>query len=72
MSDREYADHSGRTFGQRLDDDYQALLRVARAAKEKERVYEVIDGTTVGTVFDMWFASNELEEALKALLEGLL
>jgi len=42
-----------------------ALLRVARAAKENIRVHKVVDGTTIGTVFDMKFATRELEEALK-------
>jgi len=48
-----------------LDDEYTNLIRVARAAKENIRVHKVVDGTTIGTVFDMKFATRELEKALK-------
>ena len=41
------------------------LLRVARAVKEDRRVHKVIDGTTVGTIFDMQFATREVDDALK-------
>ena len=49
----------------RLIENEARLLRVARAVKEDKRVHKVIDGTTVGTIFDMQFATRELEEALK-------
>lgn len=64
MDDKEYADYPGRTWGQRLDDDYRALLRVARAARA------LYPNTYV---LDEWQSTREeLYEAIKALPEGLL
>ncbi len=66
MTDREYADYPGRTWGQRLDDDYQALLRVARAGalvvSKKGHPTPCEDGQIY----------CELYKALKALPDGLL
>ena len=63
MSDkREYADYPGRTWGQRMDDDYQALLRVARLVKAWINLYN--DGPLPN--FASWQeAVKEIEDALK-------
>ena len=54
-----------------IEDEHKALLRVAKASKEYTRVHEVVDGTTIGTVFDMRFATRELEEALEEVKDLL-